>query len=235
MDARSMAFECEICGAEIEEHAEDPEKVKATQETLSRLMEQTAPLIRLLKKTEDIVIPLFNPVEFLRQRQAMASLSAANEAAGDGKLTANPEIGTSTASATKIRVQIDEQEPSKVIHELPSWHTHSTVTYEQIVASPLHVTQTDATSTVSLTLTTESEAIQQYYNTLQSTSSTSLPIKRALEEIEAEEAASEPEEELMVTIGGITKPLSQVTDEDKAAMTPDEYAAYYEVYMASLQ
>lgn len=60
-----MLFECDLCGSEIEEHAEDSEKVKATQETLSRLMEQTQPIVRLLKKTDSLTIPQYSSVLFL--------------------------------------------------------------------------------------------------------------------------------------------------------------------------
>lgn len=57
LNLASSAFECEICGAEIEEHTEDTVKVKATQETLSLFSEQTVPIVRLLKKIDTIEVP----------------------------------------------------------------------------------------------------------------------------------------------------------------------------------
>lgn len=36
----------------------------------------------------------------------------------------------------------------------------------------------------------------------------------------------------IVSVGGRAVPIGQVADEDMQQMTPDEYAAYYEAYMA---
>lgn len=226
MNPQSMLFECEICNSEIEEHTEDPAKVQATQATLSQLMDQTAPLLRVLKKTDSITIPHFDPMEHLRQKQAFEAMSKANEGGQDEMRG----IDNPSSTSVNIHIQIEETDNAPKVHTLPSWYTHSTVTGEQIVVSDSKEASVTITTTESLT-NTESESIQQYYENLQSLSS--LSRKRSADELVADEEA-EGSDEVMVTINGVQKPLSQVTDEDKSSMTSDEYAQYYEAYMSSL-
>lgn len=47
------------------------------------------------------------------------------------------------------------------------------------------------------------------------------------------EAPSEPSDQT-VLVAGQPKLFVDITDEDKTVMTPDEYAHYYEVYMANM-
>lgn len=229
-----MEFQCEVCNAEIEEHAEDPAKLKATQDTLSQLMEQTAHLVRLLKKTDTISIPYFDPVEFLKQKQAFAALEAQrefDEADGDS----NMERSNPSTTSVNIQIQIDETESKgSATNSLPSWYTHSTVTGEKIVADGENEKKfTDnevniSSTTVNTVDTTDS--IAQYYEDLQS----SVPLKRVPEEdVDANHEIQE-ETQIMITVAGISKPLDQVTDEDKSNMTAEEYAQYYEAYMSSM-
>jgi len=234
LNPQGSAFECEICNAEIEEHAEDPEKVKATQDTLSHLMEQTAPLVRLLKKIDAIIIPQFDPLEYLKQKQAFSSLAAGQ---GDKQTDGSGyPSGISNPSTTSVNIQIQIQDSETVAapNVLPAWHSHSTVTGEQIV-SDTSASKIDASVNTSTTILdiTENETIQQYYEDLQSTSS--LPSKRLHEtELEPMVDIESTTTILIITFGGVQKALEDVTDADKSAMTPDEYAQYYEAYMSTL-
>jgi hypothetical protein len=51
-----------------------------------------------------------------------------------------------------------------------------------------------------------------------------------------EDTTEEPavEETSVVYVAGQPKPFAEITDEDKAIMSPEEYAQYYEVYMANM-
>jgi len=47
-------------------------------------------------------------------------------------------------------------------------------------------------------------------------------------EAEADEANEEEEEEVTMSVCGIMKPISEITDEDPDSMTPEERVAYYQ-------
>lgn len=223
LNTQSGLFECDICNAEIEEHAEDPAKIKATQQTLSQLMDQTEPLLRLLKKTDSITIPHFDPLEYLRRKQAFASLSAQDSAMDTDEAMAG-NLTSPSSTSVNIQIQIEDSDQPAKAHTLPSWYTHSTVTGERIVE---HKKESESTTTISsFTMdTTETEVIQQYYEGLQSTSS----LGKRLHEPDVEEAEA-VSDAIMVSVAGNMKRLQEVTDEDKAIMTPDEYVQYYEAY-----
>lgn len=232
MNPQTMLFECEICNSEIEEHTEDPAKVQATQETLSQLMEQTAPLLRILKRTDSITIPHFDPMEHLRQKQAFESLSKAIEGT-EGTRDNLRSIDNPSSTSVSIHIQIEETDTEPKIHSLPSWYTHSTVTGEQIVASDsISSKNTPVSITIDSVINTETDSIQQYYENLQSTSS--LSRKRSADELIEDVPETLASDEVVITVNGVEKRLTEVTDEDKASMTPDEYAQYYEAYMSSL-
>ncbi len=223
-----MLFECEVCNAEIEEHAEDPAKLEAGRDALSQLMEQTAPLLRLLRQIDSVKIPYFDPVEFLRQKQsAQSNLVIDDETNMSMSSNTNLTSTNRSSASVNIDIQIEDQELSKVVHELPSWYTHSTITGEFIQTSESNVKESTTSLTPSMD-TSHVESIEKYYETL--------PNKRTSQEVEEEhEEETVADADEMITIGNQTKSLSQVTEEDKSAMTPDEYSAYYEAYMNSLQ
>lgn len=62
----------------------------------------------------------------------------------------------------------------------------------------------------------------------------SLPSKRSASELDDLEEPEESED-VMVSVAGEMKKLSDLTDEDKERMTSEEYSQYYEVYMQSMQ
>lgn len=124
----TMAFECDLCNGEIEEK-NDSEQLKATQELHSLLMDQMGPLLRLLKKTDSISIPPFNPLSYLKQREAMGNLMASAQAAENEQ---DMSGFTSQGKQPEINVEIRDLETEEKANELPVWHTHSTITGEQV-------------------------------------------------------------------------------------------------------
>lgn len=236
----TMAFECDLCNGEIEEK-NDSEQLQATQELHSLMMDQMGPLLRLLKKTEGVAVPAFNPLAFLKQREAMGSLLAASAQQTDSG-TEQGSIATNQSKQPEINVVIHDLDidAKAAGHELPVWHTHSTITGEQIRETASRTSGSDYGSVVQSIDAglQEEESVKRYYESLHE-SAISPERKRVALELDispplqpnGEETA---EESSMVYVAGQPKPFAEITDEDKAIMSPEEYAQYYEVYMANM-
>lgn len=238
MNMRTQVFECEVCNAEIVEH-DDSEKSKATQETLSQLMVQTEPIVRLLKMTDTVTIPRFEPLEYLKQKQAFTALSSTKDDGNDALSNAYTASSNPSSGAVNVEIQIEDEETAAsrmASHALPSWHTHSTVTGEHVQGALSSATPVDSVRTAEEPLgTTDTDSITQYYQHLQSSASI-LGTKRAASDGEEEGEEEEDGPNLIrVSVGGVQKALSDITGDDKARMTPDEYAKYYEAHMESLE
>jgi hypothetical protein len=244
-NATTMAFECDICNGEIEEK-NDSEQLQATQELHSLMMEQMGPLLRLLKKTEGVAIPPFNPLAFLKQREAMGSLLAASAQQTDSG-TEQASISTNQSKQPEINVVIHDLDADAKAAglELPVWHTHSTVTGEQIRETASRTSGSDYGSVIQSIDAglQDEESVKRYYESLHD-SVISPERKRVALDLDVspsfqpgeEDTTEEPavEETSVVYVAGQPKPFAEITDEDKAIMSPEEYAQYYEVYMANM-
>lgn len=174
-----------------------------------------------------ITIPHFDPAEYLKRKQAFATLSAQGSAMDLDESTALAGSLTSPSmTSVNIQIQIEESDQPAQSHALPSWYTHSTVTGERIISTDQKKEVESSTTISSFTMdTTETEAMQQYYEGLQSSASLGKRLHEDLEETNEVEDV-----DVMVSVAGFMKRLQDVTDEDKSIMTPDEYVQYYEAY-----
>lgn len=192
-------------------------------------MDQMNQLLRLLKKTDSLTIPIFDFNACLKQK-ALQLLMAAGASDGTEDGQAKKE-----AVGTSVSVEIQDSDHvarTAVANELPVWHTHSTITGEKVRGADFPVLTIDEENNTSASEAT-AEALENYYAGLQHNGSGS-PLKRVkLDESSADEEAVEVEDEPFVVVGGESVFLKDITDEHKGKMTAEEYAQYYEVFIAN--
>lgn len=175
LNTSTFLFHCDVCNSELIEYTDEKMK-NGPQEALSKFMEQTISLISLLKKTESIAIPHFDFTSWLEQNprapsivippisevgradgtQAASHSSAANLM--DGAFDAKSDVRRINADNMNedsfVSVDIVDNlamsaEPKRVYSStVPVWHSHSTVTGEQISTGRLAEVLTAQSSSV---------------------------------------------------------------------------------------
>ena len=233
LNVRTGVFECDICpdtelqpfdALQQQGHKEGPHKLH------SRLMEQTAQIVQLLKQADEVTLTAFLPLKWMQEHGAKFSLLSAG---ADGSTDAQgPQLAIAGAKS-EIRVELAESDDvllkanQPASNALPEWHMYSTVTGEAIRDSKTAIDQTPEAEKSQETVEIVEDDLFQYYTSLASASEP--PSKQA--KLSENESASS--QEVFVTVAGRRVLLSQVTDEDKDQMTEKEYAEYYEAFMAN--
>lgn len=269
LNVRTGSFDCDVC-PDSELQAYDPMNISTSEVNLStgtaktiggadphelhsRLMEQIRLIIELLKKADNITIPIFNPALWLELHGSKYSLLNTDENDEDGPqlAIAGSNSGLSNLQQS-VSVELAEEgalnpASSSVSNPLPEWHMYSTVTGEAIRSSNIVVddkSQADVLKRNNIETSIEIEAnevedrneLLNYYTQMtaeeeQNSLSPSSKHSKLDLEIEVESKLNKFE----VSIGGKLVPIDQITEEDKDRMTEEEYTKYYEVYMSQLQ
>ena len=255
VNPRTGLLECDVCpGVELESALDKAGAAKPAEGSKdssdphnlhARLMEQTRPIVDLLKLADALTIPAFNAHRWYEQNQqkyitlgVMAHgipADGASAAQFDSLATPPTELPGSSTDRLQVTVELaataQEPEPdSQATASLPDWHLYSTVTGEAIRPS----TSTDhahgASAPPGPPASTNEDILQYYQNLLQQDLPSASP-----EEPPAKLARAEPvTAAVLVSVAGELKPLPDITDDDKDRMTEDEYAKYYEACMSSV-
>lgn len=201
----------------------------------SRLVEQTNYILRLLKKMDDMQIPRFNPVEYLKSKESVEISASSVESTGEMLRAKSPELKVAGADSKSTEIQVEilsgrASTSDRQKHEMPIWHTHSTVTGQAVREKSSSITISHGISSAKQE---ESIDYQKYYEAvpLQPVS-----VKRSKIEdaplIESSESIIPSGTAPLVPVGGTLKSIHEITDEDKNNMTEEEYQKYYEVFMS---
>lgn len=249
MNSTTGVFECELCSSELQIQ-DSAVTGAAAGNAQARLNEQTIGIQRLFKKLEDCSIPKFDPVEYLRNCEAFElahSPASSAEGLGGLKLAGSDPVRSPAVSVQlEIAGQEDKTRPS---HEMPVWHTHSTITGCQVASDrpPL-----DATKLATRPLDNVDAAsleYQRFYEASQralagqpnaaakrSRPEEMLSVKDTeVHDPSLQEPAPASAVEATVMVQGVPRPLEGITEEDKNNMTEEEYQQYYEAYMGQQQ
>ncbi|KAL0081158.1 hypothetical protein J3Q64DRAFT_1756839 [Phycomyces blakesleeanus] len=123
-------FHCEACDFVLGEN-DNAENVKGSQQVLTRLQEQSQPIIHLLKQTDSLVIPssyIFKPsavgVRSSGGSKDEYELAVAQDTgAGQGDIIVDLQMDNESARRQKLQ----EAEEKRQQNALPVWHQRSTV------------------------------------------------------------------------------------------------------------
>lgn len=272
----TQAFECEACHGELQSvdgggAGGNSGGISSNSSALlaTKLTEQTHEILRLLRRLEGITLPSFDPAEHLKHSEAFElfpeSLAAASgQIEGSGEGASHGLNGAERRNISEFEVELVDPLAKKpgttVVHELPSWHTHSTVTGMQVKPASSKdprrtagMTNTSSSSAVSTlpTAAPPSEAnhlvdYQSYYEEHAKRTKTGTATEGAGANIVAStdstatlsditgdckaEVGKSLEAAIMVMVQGEAKDIHSITEEDKERMTEEEYINYYRAY-----
>ncbi|KAI9014539.1 hypothetical protein CLU79DRAFT_820571 [Phycomyces nitens] len=130
VDLSDGLFHCDACEQVLEEN-DNAENVKGSQQVLTRLREQSHPIIHLLKQTDSLVIPssyIFKPSAVGVRNSGGAKdeyeLAVAQDTgAGQGDIIVDLQMDNEAARRQKLQ----EAEEKRQQNALPVWHQRSTV------------------------------------------------------------------------------------------------------------
>ncbi|CEG64754.1 hypothetical protein RMATCC62417_01673 [Rhizopus microsporus] len=255
VDVADQLFHCDQCETVLVEN-DNAENVKGSQQVLTKLREQSQPIIALLKQTDSIVIPssyVYKHVPGSRtngNRTDDYELATAQDTgAGQGDIIVDLQMDNEAAR----RAKLEEAEQKRQQNALPVWHQRSTISDTILVGTgdrPTEAQEQEEEDTFEEVGQTEVDAdtedyYAKYYENL-SNNITDQPDEAMGEEQETFETVntgeidmtnddSDAEEEFiedvpLVSVNGKMIPINEVQEEDQHNMTTDEYKAYYEAW-----
>ncbi|KAI8881314.1 hypothetical protein K501DRAFT_189305 [Backusella circina FSU 941] len=122
-------FHCDMCESVLEEN-DNAENVKGSQQVLTRLREQSQPIITLLKQTDAIVIPssyIYKHTQGSKKNGANSDeyeLAIAQDTGlGQGDIIVDLQMDNEAAR----RAKMEEAEQKRQQNALPVWHQRSTI------------------------------------------------------------------------------------------------------------
>ncbi|KAI8378007.1 uncharacterized protein BYT42DRAFT_497717 [Radiomyces spectabilis] len=130
VDMTDGLFHCDACEHVLEEN-DNAENVKGSQQVLTRLREQSQPIISLLKQTDSLVIPasyIFQGIPGTNRANGGAKddyelAIAQDTGAGQGDIIVDLQMDNEAARRAKLA----EAEEKRQQNALPIWHQRSTV------------------------------------------------------------------------------------------------------------
>ncbi|EIM89126.1 uncharacterized protein STEHIDRAFT_154810 [Stereum hirsutum FP-91666 SS1] len=140
MDFALGAFVCEICSGELIDN-ENAESVRGSQDRMQRFNWQMRYIVEGLRKTEPMVLPAFDVIQFIHKNftSADASQNASNEpgsglkvAGSSGSSRKDDGVGivlSTDKDEDTVRKERDAEAAAKrQQNAMPSWHMQSTIT-----------------------------------------------------------------------------------------------------------
>jgi len=165
VDPTTLAFNCEVCNTELVEN-DNADNVKGSQESHGRLMEQSQPVISLLKLTDGMKIPASTP------KLSNMLVTNGQNADDDKDIDYAKDSGASMGDimvvfpdeneATKKANQA-ESEKKRQQNALPAWHQRSTVSGEPIILEATAKPDAQEQDEVLDSTTREAEANRERY------------------------------------------------------------------------
>ncbi|KAK4521201.1 uncharacterized protein ATC70_013146 [Mucor velutinosus] len=251
VDMTDQLFHCDVCEHVLEEN-DNAENVKGSQQILTKLREQSQPIITLLKQTDSIVIPSSYIYKHTGGSRASKSdeyelAIAQDTGAGQGDIIVDLQMDNEAAR----RAKMEEAEQKRQQNALPVWHQQSTISGTSLVGTgdrPVAEEQ-DEEDTFEDVGPAEMDAdTEDYYakyyeslshsNALEEDRDVFETVDTAqVETFEEQQPTNSGEEEFeededvpLVSVNGKMIPLNEVQEEDQRNMTTDEYKAYYEAW-----
>ncbi|KAI7906674.1 uncharacterized protein BX663DRAFT_427990 [Cokeromyces recurvatus] len=251
VDMTDQLFHCDMCEHVLEEN-DNAENVKGSQKVLTRLREQSQPIISLLKQTDSIVIPssyIYRPGPSGRstgnKNDEYELAIAQDTGAGQGDIIVDLQMDNEAARRQKM----EEAEQKRQQNALPIWHQKSTISGTSLVNIKEGLTDVNENQEEEDTFEeigpTEIDAdtedyYAKYYENLnaQSALEDEEDDNEGYETMEMydetnndqQEEFEEDEDIPLVSVNGKMIPLNEVQEEDQRNMTTDEYKAYYEAW-----
>lgn len=258
VDMTDQMFHCDMCENILEEN-DNAENVKGSQQVLTRLREQSQPIITLLKQTDSLVIPSSYIYKHAPGSRSKGSAGdeyelaiAQDTGAGQGDIIVDLQMDNEAAR----RAKMEEAEQKRAQNALPVWHQRSTISDTILVGTgdrPVDQDEQEEDDTFEdigqdgMDADTE-DYYAKYYESLSNnapmegmedegagdtmtyeTNNTQEHVVETFEESGAEEF-EEDEDIPLVSVNGKMIPLNEVQEEDQRNMTTDEYKAYYEAW-----
>lgn len=135
VDMSDQLFHCDMCEHVLEEN-DNAENVKGSQQILTKLREQSQPIITLLKQTDSLVIPS----SYIYKHSAGSRASKSDEyelaiaqdtGAGQGDIIVDLQMDNEAAR----RAKMEEAEQKRQQNALPVWHQQSTISGTSLVGT----------------------------------------------------------------------------------------------------
>jgi len=138
MDFSLAAFVCDICRAELIDN-ENAESAKGNQDRMQRFNFQIRFIREGLRKTEEIVLPAFDAVVWIRDNLTDTSQLKSESNTGDGLKIAGSTPGQNKDDGIGVLMSLDkdeatrrqeraaEAEAKRQQNVMPSWHLKSTI------------------------------------------------------------------------------------------------------------
>ncbi|KAF8314966.1 hypothetical protein DL93DRAFT_2040715, partial [Clavulina sp. PMI_390] len=157
VDPMTGGFVCPSCGGEVVDNADEPKAANATGtgERMQRFNAKTEPIVSLLKKADEMILPKLDILDWVKQYAEKQHKAALDAAAASGGQSAASSKGyddlkiagtTGESSSSKVSVEIvdmneterlrrklekeREGELKRQQNALPAWYTHSTISGE---------------------------------------------------------------------------------------------------------
>eukprot|EP01119_Soliformovum_irregulare_P015793 TRINITY_DN4505_c0_g1_i2.p1 TRINITY_DN4505_c0_g1~~TRINITY_DN4505_c0_g1_i2.p1 ORF type:complete len:413 (+),score=152.21 TRINITY_DN4505_c0_g1_i2:1037-2275(+) len=244
MDVRTGQLKCERDKTELVEE-DAGERADRTTGRKSSMMAQITPIIEQLKKTDKIVLPRI-PIADLTKRNAVeeegedgtktilkpssflpnADRKFTVELSGDKKERVKDTTPKEPGAAAPQTITVDTDGGN--VKVVPPWLLKKREEEEKAAQNSAQAVE----QTVDIMVPKEEEKpeesdyLRKYAQELQESNTDDL----IMEEPEATDDFFEPVsgEEETVKVGDRQVPISQITEEDKEKMTPEEYTEYYE-------
>lgn len=202
---------CEHCKVELQPE-EKPSSFQDSRDKFVQFMGHTAHIVQLLQTMDQLVLPDFDPKEWLDEA-AQVALRAATLAQVSQAIE-NPEQSRDSP-VPNIQITMDttlsqsQKSEASSAAQLPHWHAHSTVTGQQIVSFPDQLKRVNSPQPlprpVTLPMATPQVKQPQRSTKQQTVLSTAT-----------------------ITVQGKNISVNNVTEADIERMTPEEYEEYYE-------
>ncbi|KAG2231685.1 hypothetical protein INT48_005168 [Thamnidium elegans] len=128
VDLSDQMFHCDMCEHILEEN-DNAENVKGSQQILTKLREQSQPIITLLKQTDSLVIPTSYIYKHAPGRSNGNNADeyelavAQDTGAGQGDIIVDLQMDNEAAR----RAKQEEAEQKRAQNALPVWHQRSTI------------------------------------------------------------------------------------------------------------
>ncbi|KAI7851069.1 hypothetical protein BDC45DRAFT_446214 [Circinella umbellata] len=255
IDPSDGLFHCDTCSAVLVEN-DNAESVQGSQKELTRLREQSQPIISLLKQTDSLTIPanyIFKPTGVAASSRGSRDdhelAIARDTGAGQGEIIVDLQMDNEAAR----RAKLEEAEEKRQQNALPVWHQRSTV-QDSLVGTgdrPKDTEKKEESEVFDETTTEEFDADRsdyyaKYYESLAAAPTGPTDDMDDDEDEEFETIADGndyyspdvnggghqrfDEDIPMVSVNGKMVPLNEVMEEDQRKMTTEEYKAYYEAW-----
>lgn len=236
-DPRTNLFLCELCGGELVE--DDPNQHVAEGQGAGDQMQRfnlaTAPIRDALKQIEGQRLPTINMVAWIAKNVVTDVPDGKDEDTESRKRKIDVVFDAEDDGAERARVAREQRQQNA----LPDWHLKSTVTGDATTlgikeAAAERSRASDGPVATKEKVADDDDDLAAHYANMENDDDDMEDAEEM--ELAPDETSAEPtpgvsdtpagDDDAMVSVGGVLKPLLDVTEADQDDMTPAEYEAY---------